>query len=77
MTMKATLTEFGWAYLTPTTQLFLDQCPAVIRWASDGRDSVAVFEYDPLAEIWGHPAGVFFSLDEAPDTAIEVAEKLK
>jgi hypothetical protein len=74
--MTTTQLELGWAHLSASTQLFLDRCEAVTRWLSDNDDEVAVFEFDPMIEVWTVPPGVFFDLDDAPAEVIQLSQKL-
>jgi hypothetical protein len=73
----ATPHEFGWAKFTATTQHFLDTSPAVVRYRTDPKDRVALFEFDPLVEVWDSPQNVHFNLDEAPDEVVDLLEELQ
>ncbi len=70
--MTTNNTQLGWAYLSASTQRFLDSCEAVICWLTSGNSKVAVFEFDPMVEVWTVPPGVHFNIDDAPSEVVEL-----
>ena len=58
--------DSGVARFTSDVQSWLDSCDAVVAWRACPGDQFLQFDFDPRAEVYDVPSGVWFELDRAP-----------
>jgi hypothetical protein len=67
----------GFARWSPSTQQFLDTCPAVTGWTPTDDGEFVEFTYDEAADVPAAPPGVYFDPDRADaDERAALAESL-